>query len=134
MLTDLLKQIRENPDLFRETVKNRRARADVDKILALDKDWRAAVSEVEFLRAEQNRLSKNKNFSQDELEKAKAVKERIKDLEGQEEPLRLELEGQLYLVPNVPMADVPVGLDETANKVLREVGKNPSFLLNRKIT
>ncbi len=127
MLTDLLKQIRENPDLFRETVKNRRARADVDKILALDKDWRAAVSEVEFLRAEQNRLSKNKNFSQDELEKAKAVKERIKDLEGQEEPLRLELEGQLYLVPNVPMADVPVGLDETANKVLREVGKKPKF-------
>lgn len=127
MLTDLLKQIRENPDLFRETIKNRSAKADVDKILALDKEWRSVVSEVEFLRAEQNRLSKNKNFSQDELEKAKAMKERIKELEKQQEPLQTELGQILYLVPNIPLADVPVGFDETGNKVLREVGKKPKF-------
>lgn len=127
MLTDLLKQIRENPDLFRETIKNRKAKADVDKILALDKEWRSVMSEVEFLRAEQNRLSKNKNFSQDELEKAKAMKERIKELEKQQEPIQSELDQMLYSVPNVPLADVPIGLDETGNKVLREVGKKPKF-------
>ncbi len=127
MLTDLLKQIRENPDLFRETIKNRRAKAEVDKILALDKEWRSVMSEVEFLRAEQNRLSKNRNFSQDELEKAKSMKERIRELEKQQEPFQAELEAMLYLVPNVPLADVPVGLDETGNKVLREVGKKPKF-------
>ncbi|HRY76778.1 MAG TPA: serine--tRNA ligase [Candidatus Paceibacterota bacterium] len=127
MLTDLLKQIRENPDLFRETIKNRRAKVEVDKILALDKEWRSVMSEVEFLRAEQNRLSKNRNFSQDELEKAKSMKERIRELEKQQEPFQAELEAMLYLVPNVPLADVPVGLDETGNKVLREVGKKPKF-------
>ena len=127
MLTDLLKQIRENPDLFRETIKNRKAKADVDKILALDKEWRSAMSEVEFLRAEQNRLSKNKDFSQDDLEKAKAMKERIKELERQQEPFQLELDQLLYSVPNIPLADVPVGLDETGNKILREVGKKPKF-------
>ncbi|MDP2855582.1 MAG: serine--tRNA ligase [bacterium] len=132
MLTDLLKQIRENPDLFRETIKNRKAKADVDKILALDKEWRSVTSEVEFLRTEQNRLSKNKDFSQDELEKAKAMKERIKELEKQQEPLQSELDQMLYLVPNVPLADVPVGLDETGNKVLREVGKKPKFSFESK--
>jgi len=127
MLIDLLKQIREKPEVFRQAIKNRQATVDVDKILALDKEWRSLTSEAEFLRAEQNRISKNKKFSQDELEKAKSIKERIKELEKELGPLEKELEQLLYLVPNVPLPDVPVGLDETGNKALREVGKKPKF-------
>jgi len=127
MLIDLLKQIREKPEVFRQAIKNRQATVDIDKILALDKEWRSLTSEAEFLRAEQNRISKNKKFSQDELEKAKSMKERIKELEKELGPLGKELEQLLYLVPNVPLPDVPVGLDETGNKALREVGKKPKF-------
>jgi seryl-tRNA synthetase len=126
MLIDLLKQIRENPEVFRQAIKNRQATIDVDKILALDKEWRSLTSEAEFLRAEQNRISKNKKFSQDELERAKSMKKRIKELEKGLEPLEKELEQLLYLVPNVPLADVPIG-GENANKVIREVGKKPKF-------
>ena len=127
MLIDLLKQIRENPEVFRQAIKNRQATIDVDKILALDKEWRSLISEAEFLRAEQNRISKNKKFSQDELERARSMKERIKELGKELKPIEEELDQLLYSVPNPPLADVIVGPDESGNRVIREVGKKPKF-------
>jgi len=126
MLTDLLKQIREKPEVFRQAIKNRQATVDIDKILALDKEWRSLTSEAEFLRAEQNRISKNKKFSQDELERARSMKERIKELGKELKPIEEELDQLLYSVPNIPLVDVPIG-GENANKVIREVGKKPKF-------
>ena len=84
------------------------------------------MGEVEFLRAEQKSISKNKQFSQDDLEKAKSMKSRIKELEEQVRSTEEELDKMLYQIPNMPQDDVPVG-DETASKVLREVGKKPKF-------
>jgi len=126
MLTELLKQIRENPEYFKQGIQKRNAKIDIDKIIYLDKEWRGFVGEVEFLRAEQNRISKNKQFSQDDLEKAKSMKMRIKDLESQIKNTEEKLDELLYSVPNIPQDDVPVG-DETASVVLREEGKKPKF-------
>jgi len=128
MLTNLLKNIRENPEFYKEGLKKRQEKIEIiDKILALDKEYRSNLSEVEFLRAELNNLSKEAKFSQDHLEKARATKQRIKELESQLSPLEEELDGLLYQIPNIPLSDVPVGKNETENKVLREVGKRPSF-------
>jgi seryl-tRNA synthetase len=126
MLIDLLKQIRENPEYFKQGVQKRLAQVDIDKIVSLDKEWRGFLGEVEFLRAEQKSISKNKQFSQDDLEKAKSMKSRIKELEEQVRSTEEELDKMLYQIPNMPQDDVPVG-DETASKVLREVGKKPKF-------
>lgn len=126
MLIDLLKQIRENPEYFKQGVQKRLAQVDIDKIVSLDKEWRGFLGEVEFLRAEQKSISKNKQFSQDDLEKAKSMKSRIKELEEQVRSTEEELDKMLYQIPNMPQNDVPVG-DETASKVLREVGKKPKF-------
>ncbi len=126
MLIDLLKQIRENPEYFKQGVQKRLAQVDIDKIVSLDKEWRGFLGEVEFLRAEQKSISKNKQFSQDDLEKAKSMKTRIKELEEQVRNTEEELDKMLYQIPNMPQDDVPVG-DETASKVLREVGKKPKF-------
>src|SRR5574344_1379336 len=126
MLIDLLKQIRENPEYFKQGVQKRLAQVDIDKIVSLDKEWRGFLGEVEFLRAEQKSISKNKQFSQDDLQKAKSMKTRIKELEEQVRNTEEELDKMLYQIPNMPQDDVPVG-DETASKVLREVGKKPKF-------
>ena len=58
MLIDLLKQIRENPEYFKQGVQKRLAQVDIDKIVSLDKEWRGFLGEVEFLRAEQKSISK----------------------------------------------------------------------------
>ncbi|HNW96492.1 MAG TPA: serine--tRNA ligase [Candidatus Paceibacterota bacterium] len=126
MLIDLLKQIRENPEYFKQGVQKRFAQVDIDKIVSLDKEWRGFLGEVEFLRSEQKSISKNKQFSQDDLEKAKSMKTRIKELEEQVRNAEEELDKMLCQIPNMPQDDVPVG-DETASKVLREVGEKPKF-------
>jgi seryl-tRNA synthetase len=135
MLTYLLKQIRENPSIFEEGLnKKNKDSGIIKKIVELDKDYRSILSEIEFLRAELNILSKeaSKNFSQDQLEKAKATKQRIKELEKNLEPLEKQLNELLYRIPNIPLTDVPVGKDETENVVLREVGKKPNFKFEAK--
>jgi len=126
MLIDLLRQIRENPEYFKQGVQKRFAQVDIDKIVSLDKEWRGFLGEVEFLRSEQKSISKNKQFSQDDLEKAKSMKTRIKELEEQVRNAEEELDKMLCQIPNMPQDDVPVG-DETASKVLREVGEKPKF-------
>jgi len=128
MLTDLLKQIRNEPEVFKKGIKAKgREEKIIDEILNYDKEYRALLAEIEFLRAELNNLSREKKFDQDHLEKARATKERIKELEKQLEPIENKLENILYQIPNLPLADVPVGKDETENVVLREVGKKPNF-------
>ena len=55
-----LKQLRENPDLFRSSQKVRGEDVSViDQLLAADEERRNAISEFEGLRAEQNTLSKS---------------------------------------------------------------------------
>ena len=128
MLTDLLKQIRNDPEVFKKGIKAKgREEKIIDEILNYDKEYRALLAEIEFLRAELNNLSREKKFDQDHLEKARGTKERIKELEKQLEPIENKLENLLYQIPNLPLADVPVGKDETENVVLREVGKKPDF-------
>lgn len=128
MLTDLLKKIRENPQLYKEGIAKKNCNVEIiDKILSLDKEYRSSLAEVEFLRAHLNELSQNDKFSQDHLEQARATKQRIKDLEKELTPIENELDKLLYQIPNLPLEDVPLGKDESENKVLREVGKKPKF-------
>jgi len=128
MLTDLLKKIRENPQLYKEGIAKKNCNVEIiDKILAIDKEYRSNLAEVEFLRAHLNELSQNAKFSQDHLEQARATKQRIKDLERELTPIENDLDKLLYQIPNLPFEDVPLGKDESENKVLREVGKRPKF-------
>ncbi len=128
MLTDLLKKIRENPDFYKEGISKKNSNIQIiDEILTLDKEYRANLGEIEFLRAQINELSKNVKFSQDHLEQAKATKKRIKELEAELAPIEEKLDKLLYQIPNIPLDDVPLGKDEMENKVLREIGERPNF-------
>lgn len=127
MLTELLKRIRKDPELYQKGWEARGEKVNVSELLELDKEWRALLGEVEFLRAEQNRLAKKKDFSQDELEKAKAIKNRLKELEKELKEKEEKLDNWLYSLPNLPLATVPYGKDERDNRVIKEVGKKPKF-------
>ncbi len=53
-----IKFIRQNPDIVREAVKNKKANLDVDKLLAADERRRHLLGESESFKAEQNKRSK----------------------------------------------------------------------------
>jgi len=115
-----IKFIRENPKEVQDACKKRDVDCDIDKILELDEKRREVLGKVEELRAQQNKLGK------EDIEKGKKVKVEIKELEPKLEDLDGGLKSLLLQLPNIPFKDVPVG-DESANKVLREVGKKPKF-------
>ncbi len=93
----------------------------VDDFLALDAKWRTAVQNTEVLRAELNKLSKERK-----IEEAKLVKTKIKELEEGMAELETKRVAALKALPNPPLPDVPVG-DESKSVVLREVGEKPKF-------
>jgi len=115
-----IKFIRENPKEVEEGCKKRGVDCDVDKILELDEKRREVLGKVEELRAQQNKLGK------EDIEEGRTLKSDLKNLEPKLEDLEGGLKSLLVQLSNIPFSDVPVG-DESANTVLRQIGKKPKF-------
>lgn len=121
-----IKFIRENKEIVKEAVKNKKAQVDVEELLELDKKRREIIESSELLKAEQNKKSKGPQ-SPEKIEELKKLKERIKESENILSEAELRFEELMFKVPNIPSEDTPIGSDESANKVIRQVGKIPEF-------
>jgi len=66
-------------------------------------------------------------MGKEQIEKAKNLKEEIKSLEPELEKIEKEFNELFLRIPNLPLDDVPIGKDESENKVIREIGKKPKF-------
>jgi len=126
--------IRDNAEKVKAAVINKREQADIDAILAADEKRRAYLKEVEALRAERNEASKAigiaKKKGQDASEQMSAMRQvgdRIKAIEEDLTAVEAALNDMLRRVPNVPADDVPVGPEDTHNRVVREWGEVPKF-------
>lgn len=128
-----IKFIRENSDIVKQAAKNKNIKVDVDRILDLDKKRREKLQISEKLKAEKNKTSYQIGKTQDEeqrkecIEEMQGVKEEIETIEGSLENIEKELNTLLKQIPNIPFQDVPVGENENANIVLREVGDKSKF-------
>jgi len=123
--------IRENPGKVKEACKKKQVRVDVDEILQLDKTKRELMTEMEMLRAEQNKISRGGKENNVLIVQAKEIKEKIKSMEPDLEKVDAELKSMLLLLPNIPFDEVPVGKDDSGNIVLRQVGRKPLFLFTK---
>ncbi len=122
-----LKFIRDNPNKVKEACKVKNIQVDVDKILALDKKKRELLLELENLKAEQNKISRQEKLTQEKISKAKEMKEKIKEKEPLLKLVERELNNLLFDVPNIPQEDVPIGKDDSENIVIKKIGKVPKF-------
>jgi seryl-tRNA synthetase len=125
--------IREHPDLIRQALADLNSAGPLDEILALDQQRRDLLGEVEALRAERNRVSKEIPRLQDPAEKQRQIEamrqvaERIKEVDALLGPVDERLSQALLEMPNLPDPSVPVGPDETHNVVVSQVGEPPAF-------
>lgn len=122
--------LRKDPELIRIALKNRQKDPKIiDQILKIDTTRRQSLLEVEKLRSEQNTL--NRTFkgkpTPDQLKKASALKEKLKKSEAILKKSQDKQNSILEEIPNIPANDVPVGKDESENKVFKTVGKIPKF-------
>ncbi len=130
-----VKYVREQTGALRQCLANRRNTAvDVDAMAALDAKRRELIHETEQLRAEQNK--KSQDFGKlkksggdtaalsDELGRLKA---RIAELNANAEASDVALNEWMLSVPNILHESVPVGADESANRVERIVGSPAKF-------
>ena len=124
--------IREFPELVKAGAKKKRIPVDVDRLLDVDRQRRALITEIEQLRAERNRQSKlvsSVPASEREalLADTRAIIEQLKLNETALAPLEEEFERLMLQVPNVPAPDVPEGLTDADNVEVRRWGEPPTF-------
>lgn len=115
--------LRKEPERVKKAIATKKADPQlVDTFLALDKEWREAVTRVDIARAEQKKLGEERK-----IEEAKALKEKIHELEEQIAMLEKERDLTWAAIPNLPFDDVPVGKDESENVVIRAFGEPTKF-------
>jgi seryl-tRNA synthetase len=129
-----LKALRDDPEPFRLGLARRdeALAADVDRLLDLDERRRRLTTEVEELRAEQNRVSKAMGAASGEerdrlIASVREVSNRLKALEPELAGAQDEVRALLARIPNVPHESVPVGATDEENDLVREVGEPRSF-------
>jgi seryl-tRNA synthetase len=115
-----IKYIRENVDKFKEAVKNKRIDLNIDDLIDIDTKRRDLLTELEGLQATKNLVSKQiPSLSAEEkkvkLLEMKEVDSRTTELKKQVDQVLLEYEKLMYLVPNIPSPETPIGQDETKN-------------------
>lgn len=129
------KLIRNDPETVRAALVNRGTdTAILDEFLRVDEQWRKLLYEVEQLKAERNAVSeqiaKMKREKQDasaEIERMREVGQRIKEMDAEVADAEAKANDILLNVPNVPHESVPVGKDESDNKIIRYVGEQRKF-------
>ncbi|MEK7080734.1 MAG: serine--tRNA ligase [Patescibacteria group bacterium] len=124
--------IRENAEVVKNACKNKNVNCDVGKVLELDKKKRELMTEIEILKAKQNKISRGGTENQAIFAQAKEIKGKIKEMEPSLEKIGGELKNLLLQLPNIPFEDVPVGKDDSENVIVRQVGKAQKFSFQTK--
>jgi seryl-tRNA synthetase len=124
-----LKSIRADPASFDAGLSRRALPPRADALLALDRDRRAAQTELQTLQAERNEVSRRigqlKSRGEpagDLVARVGAIKDRSAALEDEDKRLAESVEQVLASLPNLPAPEVPDGPDETANREVRRRG------------
>src|SRR3989338_2145362 len=135
MLT--IKFIRENPDIVKKDLKKRNNLEKlkwIDILLEKDKEYLDLLKQEEELRHrrnlitdEINQLKKQGKDIKEKIKEAKELPEKVNKLTSEVEKLRSEIKYYLMRIPNVLHESVPVGKDETENKVVRKFGEIKKF-------
>jgi seryl-tRNA synthetase len=128
-----IRLIRENPDEVRAGYARLGGDIDLGPVILQDSLLRDLKNESQTMQAEQNRLSKEigRAAPGEAREQAKAastaLKAKIEQLSGDLAAAEAKLDELLLDLPNLPHPSVPVGKDDSENKVVREEGAKRAF-------
>lgn len=126
--------LRESTDAYREALSHRGASVELDRFLQLDQQRRSLIASVEQMKSQRNSasqeiatLKKQKLDASDRIEEMKLLGTRITSVDDELGPIEATLHALELGFPNVPDSSVPVGPDESFNRVERLWGLAPKF-------
>lgn len=133
-----IKWIRENPQEFDRALVRRNLHKQSEHILTLDTEKRQITTLIQELQHSRKEKSKSlgavKDKSSPEFERVKRdvehINTKLEELIAQSEN-NTELDIILNSLPNIPAEEVPFGLDETSNQLIKTVG-DPKKIDNAK--
>ena len=120
-----LKEVRKNSDFYKKKLDDRNSKIDIKKILDLDIANRSLIQKKETLEQEKKKISKSKeeiNFT-----KSKELSLEIDKILKEQQIKQGQLNLLLSNLPNIALNDVPIGTDESFNKIVRKEGSIKKF-------
>ncbi|WP_394925252.1 serine--tRNA ligase [uncultured Robinsoniella sp.] len=130
-----IKFLRENPEVVKENIRNKfqdYKLEKVDEVLKLDQENRDIKKEVESLRAERNKLSKQigglmaqgkKEEAEETKKQVAAQAERLNELSEKERNVEEDLKKIMMIIPNIIDPSVPIGKDDSENVEVQKYGE-----------
>jgi len=129
-----IKLIREETEFVKEALAKRQiAPAIIDDIVRLDEERRKYILDVESKKAERNAVSKeigrmkDKEDREAKITAMRTLGEEIATLDERLKGIEARLLELMAEIPNIPDADVPFGVDDKDNVVIRTVGDKKKF-------
>ena len=134
------KQIRNNPEAVRESLKKRGAPVSLlETFLETDAYWRTKTVEYEGLKSEQNEvtqkisaLKREKKDASALLVRMKEFSQKIKDIAEELKSAEQKVSECALIIPNIIENNVPVGKDSSFNTEVRKWGAINDFAFNPK--
>ena len=120
-----IKDIKNNFDQFKNSLRKRNVQINFDEIINLDQENRKLIQKKESLEKEKKDISKSKD--QTLFEKSKEISIIIDKLSKEQSSVKLQLDVLLSNIPNIPLGDVPVGKDENSNVEVSKFNEKPNF-------
>ena len=130
-----MKLLRTDPDLVRENIK-KKFQFDklplVDEVIALDKEYREAVTRCDYLRNQRNVISKRIGMlmgqgKRDEAEATKkevtAMADEMAALDQRKVELQAEIKKRMLVIPQIIDPSVPIGKDDSENVEIERFGE-----------
>ena len=117
-----LNYIRNNQDIVRTAIINKKSKVDFDAFLVLDEKRRTLQKAIEDIRASRNVASAGQDVA-----RGKELKMELQKLTGELTSVEADFNKDYKLIPNIPSEDTPIGRDEDENVVARQVGVKPVF-------
>ena len=125
-----IKDIRNNIESFKSSLKNRKTNINFNELLDLDQKNRKIIQEKESLEQKKKEISKKQDKSL--YEKSKEITKKISKLSDDQVVVKEKLNSILSSIPNVAINDVPEGADESSNSVIEKKGSIKNFDFNPK--
>ncbi len=129
-----LKYIKNNLEAVKNGMEKRRAKIDFALLLKNDDKRKTLLLEIETLRHKRNvvsddiaKMKKAGENSTSFIEQMRAVSETIKKLDKELSTIEETIHDFLISLPNIPHEDVPVGKDDTENRLEKTHGKPKKF-------